>query len=891
MLRASLSRNPPSSLSTAATLSNNPTTRHSLIDSASATFGTPTTNDDTTPANTKLRRSSSSASPPAAATSESSVRARKAELENDELRRALEKERGIAERLKREGAASELSPEEAQLRVLQLKREVRDAGAASVRRSTTGMFKAACSTDLLFLIDTTGSMESYINAAKLQVRNVVKNIKATFFNDAEVRIAIVAYKDHNDYPNIQFLDFTPSTDQVHSFLDRLVATGGGDPPEDVLGGIRQALNATWLQQTRCIIHIADAPPHGRTLHDMPDSSDNWPNPGGEPHGLTHGPLLRQMVNLNINYGLLRISGLTDRMALSFAREYAAASADCKLHKSNRYYSQSITRSSSFRGWGSPSRKANSKVLFEEAELGTAYSALQHLILKAVTTSASRTAVRMSAARSRNPRVEVRAKIGLLVIEEDDGVDDDNDAWARKMETTPPQWDTLGWLDDKLVVEGFSPDVIVHNSRTLNDMMDNDDNIKMSVTDLTIHRRSRPFAQGAVRLASYARTAASTNRFVVKSFKRGGKQLAHFAEDMRAQALCKAFALEFNGLVDDNQIDFIVTICLKSKSKRASGECMSLEPFIEGVYVKYNGNNSWVNDDNPNDPCNQAAQAFSHFTFERSKGRFLVCDLQGVGNKLTDPAIHTRDRERFKLADTNLNEDGFKFFFSTHVCNGICRKLGLKTNGAMIMSGKYIFTHWSTNTKAVCCSNKLCGTIVRLARAKRSDKFPGYHWCDTCRPQLELFTVKRICVAPGPHHEFDVSTFFEESQGRTKSRKCPEHRQDGVAISKTRRSMSRTERAVTAPRAAPAAGGWPSTYPERRETVPTASVVPGGASKLRKIPDHRPEEAPVPKTATAGPERGKGDATVSSTPEGGKNAWSKLKRIFSKKKGVHSAGVF
>ena len=79
--------------------------------------------------------------------------------------------------------------------------------------------------------------------------------------------------------------------------------------------------------------------------------------------------------------------------------------------------------------------------------------------------------------------------------------------------------------------------------------------------------------------------------------------------------------------EKHSIDFIVTTCLKGKSGMASGdECMSLEPFIEGTYVKYNNNCGYVNEDNPNDWFNQAAQAFSHFTFERSRGCFLVSDL-------------------------------------------------------------------------------------------------------------------------------------------------------------------------------------------------------------------------------------------------------------------------
>jgi hypothetical protein len=610
-----------------------------------------------------------------------------------------------------------------------------------------------------------------------------------FLNEAEVRMAVVGYKDHMDNPNIQFSDFTPSADQVRSFLNGLSATGGGDAPEDVLGGIRRALNATWMHQTRCIIHIADAPPHGRTLHNFSDTQDNYPNPGSEPHSLIHRPLLEQMVKLNINYVLLRINDSTDRMAFTFFEQYAAASASCMLHKSNRYYAAACEMSAEFRSGlrrgRNSQRSANAKLLFEEQELGTTYSALRHLVVRSVTTSASRTAVRLLASPP-STGTDKKLEPNLISIDEDEE-EDANDA---QLETTLPQWNTPRWLNETLMVEGFSPDVVEHGASTLNDIMAHDDNIRMNIVELTIHKRSRPFAQGAMRVAFYARTAASTDKFVVKSFRREGKQFAHVAEGMRCQALCKAFALEFNTLSgEEHSIDFIVTTCLKGRSRIASGgECMSLEPFIEGTYIKYNNNCSYVNEDIPNDRFNQAAQAFSHFTFERSRGRFLVSDLQGVGGVLTDPAIHTLDPERFKLADTNLNQEGFKFFFATHVCNGICVKLGLKSNKSMIMSGIYEFREsWPRMDTTVCCSNKLCGRILRLASAKKSDEFPEHHWCDMCWPQLRSSMVKWICVAPGPHHEFDVSRFFYQSQGRRTPRKCPEHE---AALKLTRKNLVR-----------------------------------------------------------------------------------------------------
>ena len=309
------------------------------------------------------------------------------------MQRLAEKEHGIAERLKRECSTLAMRAEIANLRLRQVKQDVRVAGAPLLPRSIANLFKTVCSTDLLFLMDTTGSMRDYIQAVKEQVMNIVNDVKVAFLNDAQVRIAVVGYRDHSDTPNIEFLDFTLSVDRVKSFLKGLIATGGADEPEDVLGGIQKALSATWKQQTRCIIHIADAPPHGRTLHDFYDHCDRYCVPGSEPHGLTHKLLLQKLIGFDINYALLRINEYTDRMAFEFFQAYNAASADCKLHARNRYYREACTIHKKFRS-GNSKHRPKAGLHFEEAMLGTQFSALRHLVLTVVTSSASCTAARV-----------------------------------------------------------------------------------------------------------------------------------------------------------------------------------------------------------------------------------------------------------------------------------------------------------------------------------------------------------------------------------------------------------------------------------------------------------------------------------------------------------------
>jgi len=80
-----------------------------------------------------------------------------------------------------------------------------------------------------------------------------------------------------------------------------------------------------------------------------------------------------------------------------------------------------------------------------------------------------------------------------------------------------------------------------------------------------------------------------------------------------------------------------------------------------------------------------AQAFSHFTFDNSKGALIVVDLQGVfcdkerTFRLTDPAIHRRrksTRERMQFGRTDKGKKGIVAFFESHRCSDACHVLGL-----------------------------------------------------------------------------------------------------------------------------------------------------------------------------------------------------------------------
>ncbi|CAN0174564.1 unnamed protein product, partial [Hapterophycus canaliculatus] len=85
--------------------------------------------------------------------------------------------------------------------------------------------------------------------------------------------------------------------------------------------------------------------------------------------------------------------------------------------------------------------------------------------------------------------------------------------------------------------------------------------------------------------------------------------------------------------------------LEDESEPGGFRYLLAEPFLDGKYLKYNGNNGYILEkgdlDNEQRCWWMVAQAFSHFTYHQSKGSFLVCDVQGVDFSITDPCVHSK----------------------------------------------------------------------------------------------------------------------------------------------------------------------------------------------------------------------------------------------------------
>jgi hypothetical protein len=170
--------------------------------------------------------------------------------------------------------------------------------------------------DLCFVMDCTSSMTGHIEGAKDCIVKVAERVR-----DMEpaviLRVGFCGYRDHCDgVSRLQTFNFTNSCNDFRNYINANVkAFGGGDGPEDVLGGLNEAVNKmAWRNTTRVLIHVCDYPPHGNSFHNMYDSY-----PGGDPNGLTPEGVLRDMRSQNILYFFGKITPHTNKMVDEFRK--------------------------------------------------------------------------------------------------------------------------------------------------------------------------------------------------------------------------------------------------------------------------------------------------------------------------------------------------------------------------------------------------------------------------------------------------------------------------------------------------------------------------------------------------------------------------------------------
>lgn len=122
--------------------------------------------------------------------------------------------------------------------------------------------QAAVDLDVVFVIDTTGSMSDEIDRIKGTLLQVTERVRG-LDREVDLRYGAVLYRDIGD----EYLTrHTPLTHDVKAFdalLKTIAAGGGGDGPESLNQGLAVAVDEMeWRDQAaKLMFLVADAPPH------------------------------------------------------------------------------------------------------------------------------------------------------------------------------------------------------------------------------------------------------------------------------------------------------------------------------------------------------------------------------------------------------------------------------------------------------------------------------------------------------------------------------------------------------------------------------------------------------------------------------------------------------
>ena len=120
------------------------------------------------------------------------------------------------------------------------------------------------SIDVVFVLDTTGSMSEVIHTAKENIWSIVSSMTSAQ-PVPELRLGLVAYRDRGEKYITRRVDLSHDLDSIYAELMDYEAMGGGDTPEDVNEALNVAVNQMSWDKTnntyKVIFLVGDAEPH------------------------------------------------------------------------------------------------------------------------------------------------------------------------------------------------------------------------------------------------------------------------------------------------------------------------------------------------------------------------------------------------------------------------------------------------------------------------------------------------------------------------------------------------------------------------------------------------------------------------------------------------------
>ena len=135
--------------------------------------------------------------------------------------------------------------------------------------------------DIIYMIDSTGSMETFIQSVKEQCIEISQNLQKEFPN-MNILYGGIFYRDPVDVKgekhDYQQLD---TSEKLKKKMENVYADGGGDCPEDWVGAFKILLKTIkWRPGSKKLVfHMADAGAHGIKFSKEDDIHNSYEESG------------------------------------------------------------------------------------------------------------------------------------------------------------------------------------------------------------------------------------------------------------------------------------------------------------------------------------------------------------------------------------------------------------------------------------------------------------------------------------------------------------------------------------------------------------------------------------------------------------------------------------
>jgi hypothetical protein len=528
-------------------------------------------------------------------------------------------------------------------KVTQIKTALKEKDIRSAIRAVC----AAESVDLVFIVDCTGSMTSYIASVKQNMIDIVRRISQTSGNLC-LRMAMVGYRgvrDMDHSSSLSVLDFVSSVHDFEDFLGNISTWGGDGYTADMARGIQTANQLSWKQSTRVAFLIADVPCHGSEFHPR---SDDYPN--GTPGVDIKAELKTLFANgesgtMTVNFG--RITVETDQMIRRFKE--CDIPIDVVGIENISKVAGSVIRSV---------RKSIFKTMTVSG--GGGKSVAFAPVVDVASLLKSKTGVTTTAVSLKDYRIH-------------DKVPSAN-SWMRREAVSVKVYrnETIKSVASLQAPIGIGL-LQYFRGRT---------NVTREST-MFMRRAKHPFAEGEIRIAYHSQLSRrkdglddnAKSAMVMKSFKHVGKGLndrAQYLKQMEVSTIADFLANEYNASPyrpsHCARIRVLTVAVVEEEDEKnekngnrrfCAEECL---PTDGTDFTKFSNNTGYWDEDH----LDESLLRFTLFTHTISQGYLMVTDLQGVrkGREfiLTDPVILCKDVLRF--GNTNLGEKFMQKFVDT-----------------------------------------------------------------------------------------------------------------------------------------------------------------------------------------------------------------------------------